>query len=684
AISPGLHPRTENHLAASPWFRLVGLDQLSTAVQDQNSPYLDFSNDELRALAAEALHLTRLDPPGDGEPAQEKTTSLPAGFGEPPLPPQIGRYRPLALVGRGGMGMVYRAYDPHLNREVVLKLIFLPDPAKGYEFQERFRREVQAAGQLNHPNIVTIYDVNLDHRPPFVVMELLTGGTLQDRLRSGPVPWPEALLLLRPLAEALAYAHRVGVIHRDVKPANVLFGGDGNVLKLVDFGLARWQSSEQITQSGLVVGTPAYMSPEQARGEPVDARTDIFALGVMLYEAMVGHNPLLKETLTSTLLEAISDHELDLSSLRERAPEPVIKLVGRAVARDRGLRYPTCEALLADLDRGLPDLTTIAMFPPGPRRSDVAAGPDIRQAGEIDLSAEVISVLRTMFKNFSRVAVETEFDRGFSGSHVLQVRLVETGDRPQLPAVVKIAPISLIHREMQAYRLWVENRLPNIARLDLDHTFMADGPLGGLSYALVGGGTFEVQSLFDYCQTADIDDVCWVLENRLFEILGQNWWLDNRLDRTFQMQADYDTLLPFNLLLKGAAATGPAPPHVIGPESDPAKISVQAGQPVQLQRFIITKIDPDRGHVTLNLPPVSVERPLRSYQVRLIDAPDISIYQVGHMLDLIQAEVVATRRDLLVRRVRQVLGDGLDLAVEQLNLSTGRATSPALNAPNPL
>ena len=203
---------------------------------------------------------------------------------------QVGHYQIRALVGRGAVGEVYRAYDPRLDREVALKRITLPDSVSYDQWRQRFRREVQAAARLNHPHIITVYDVDLESDPPYVVMEWLAGGTLKEWLQEHtPLPWSEALALLRPLGEALAYAHQAGIIHRDVKPANVMFVGDeARTLKLVDFGLARWETSSLVTQAGGVIGTPAYMSPEQARGEMVDARSDIFALGVILYEAIVG------------------------------------------------------------------------------------------------------------------------------------------------------------------------------------------------------------------------------------------------------------------------------------------------------------------------------------------------------------------------------------------------------------
>ncbi len=346
AISPSLHPDHENCLSYNPWFRLVGLDQLSDAVYQQTSRKLNFSEQELRTLVTDVLHLSRGDATPDVVTQDDGVLN------------QIGRYKILEQLGQGGMGTVYRAYDPDLDREVVVKLIISPTLTINDKWRERFRQEVQAASQLNDPHIVTIHDVGLDHEPPYVVMELLDGGTLEERLKQKSLTWQEGLTMSRLLAQALAYAHNAGVIHRDVKPANVMFTGDDlSTLKLVDFGLARRQGGEALTQAGDILGTPIYMSPEQALGEAVDQRTDIFALGIILFEALAGYNPLDKGSTILTLNEASSDSQIDTSSLVGKVPPAVIELIQRATAKDRDLRYQTGEELLADLDRCVDNLT---------------------------------------------------------------------------------------------------------------------------------------------------------------------------------------------------------------------------------------------------------------------------------------------------------------------------------------
>lgn len=602
-------------------------------------------------------------------------------------PYQVDRYRILKLLGQGGMGKVYRAYDPDLDREVVLKFISLLDSGIDDEGRDRFLQEVRMAGSLNHPHIVTIYDVVLERESPYVVMEFLRGGNLKERLKQKLLSWQEAFTLLQPLVEALAYAHRAGIIHRDVKPENVMFAGnEANTLKLVDFGLARRQGGKGLTQLGAVIGTPAYMSPEQARGEIVDGRTDIFALGIILVEAMTGHNPLYKGSPFSTVLELASDQQLDLALLNDIVPPPVIRLIKKAIAKNRNERYSSCEILLSDIINCLGDQVESPKIPfsSPPLTGRLTRGPRLRVAGDIHLTAEVETVLRTMFSQFSQVAIEGEFGQGFSGSHVFRVRLVERGGRTQLPAVIKIAPIGLIQEEWRAYHTWVENTLPNIARIDGSPTFPPHSLWGGLRYVLVGGGTFTVKSLHEYYQEASLDDLLWILEDRLFQIMGQNWWWDNRTDRTFQMQTDYDTLLPINLLVRPAKILDKGNVYSVEISNISTLPTIAIGDQIKLKGFMITKVDPKQQQVTLNFPLEPAERPSISYRIRLVDVPDISHYRVGNIIDVIQGKVVATRHNLLINMVRQVLGETVDLSAERLPWPTHQTGSFPVSLPNPL
>jgi serine/threonine protein kinase len=217
---------------------------------------------------------------------------------------QLGSHEITSLLGKGGMGEVYRARDTKLKREVAIKILpeeFLRDPDR----VSRFQREAEVLASLNHPNIAAIYNVEEASAARYLVLELVEGETLADRLRRGPIPADEALRIAKNICEALEAAHEKGIIHRDLKPGNVKVTPDGNV-KVLDFGLAKAMEREQAptafsnsptmlsmaaTNVGLILGTAAYMSPEQARGERIDSRSDVFSFGCVLYEMLTGPSP---------------------------------------------------------------------------------------------------------------------------------------------------------------------------------------------------------------------------------------------------------------------------------------------------------------------------------------------------------------------------------------------------------
>ena len=306
------------------------------------------------------------------------------------------------------------------------------------------------------------------------------------------------------------------------------------------------------------------------------------------------------------------------------------------------------------------------------------SGPDIRVAGNIDLTDEIKSVLQEMFSQREQIVVEAEFGRGFSGSRAFRVRSFEAGGKAHLPAVVKIAPIGTIRAEWEAYREWVEDTLPNIARLEVEPIFPEGSLWGGLHYALVGSGTFPVESLHDYYRVAHADDVSWVLESRLFGIMAPHWWLDNRANRAYQMQADYDILLPVNLLIKPDNAPGAKQARVIEVGQNVFPPTVAAGERVDLRGFVVTKVDLRQQRLTLNLPEVREGWLRGSYRIRIVEVPEIDRYQVGQVLNSFVGVVEATRHDKLMELAAQSLGPTVDLSAERLIFSN------KLNLPNPL
>src|SRR5215469_13792011 len=271
----------------------------------------------------------------------------------------ISHYRVLSVLGEGGMGIVYEAEDTRLGRHVALKL--LPDhlPRDPTAFQ-RLQREARAACRLNHPNICTIYEIEEDEGQPVIVMELLEGESLKVRLGGGrQIPLAEALDLGIQLADALEAAHTLGIIHRDIKPANIFLTRHGSP-KVLDFGLAKLaagaqfgehgaaaldEMEESLTTVGAILGTASYMSPEQARGEPLDTRTDIFSLGVVLYLMTTGEQPFQRKNRVLTLDAILNSQPKLPSDLNPALPVELDTIVAKALAKDHEQRYQTAGEL---------------------------------------------------------------------------------------------------------------------------------------------------------------------------------------------------------------------------------------------------------------------------------------------------------------------------------------------------
>ncbi|MGH9044680.1 MAG: Stk1 family PASTA domain-containing Ser/Thr kinase [Acidimicrobiales bacterium] len=261
------------------------------------------------------------------------------------------RYELTHLVARGGMAEVYRARDRFLDRTVALKVLF-PELSVDRAFVERFRREAQSAARLSHPNIVPVFDWGEDSGSYFIVMEYVDGRPLSAVLReTGPIEPSRAAEITSQVAAALASAHRHGVVHRDVKPGNVLITDDGEV-KVTDFGIARAVNTEEsLTQTGAVMGTATYFSPEQAEGIGVDARTDIYSLGVVLFEMLTGRPPFLGDTPVSVASKHVREVAPKPTEILETVPPGLEAVVMKAMAKSPDLRYGDAEEMRADLER---------------------------------------------------------------------------------------------------------------------------------------------------------------------------------------------------------------------------------------------------------------------------------------------------------------------------------------------
>ena len=259
------------------------------------------------------------------------------------------RYVIKRKLGSGGMADVYLAEDQELGRRVALKLLNDRHAADD-QFVERFRREAQSAAGLNHPNIVSIFDRGRAEGTYYIAMEYLDGRTLKELLvRNGPTPVPIAIDYARQILGALSFAHRNGIIHRDIKPHNIVVGGDGR-LKVTDFGIAR-SGASQMTEAGSIVGTAQYLSPEQARGAPVDPRSDLYSLGIVLYEMLTGNVPFTGDTPVEIAMKHLSQIPEPPSKLRPEVPHDLDAVVMRALAKEPDQRYGSTEEMDADLAR---------------------------------------------------------------------------------------------------------------------------------------------------------------------------------------------------------------------------------------------------------------------------------------------------------------------------------------------
>ena len=266
-----------------------------------------------------------------------------------------GRYEVEELVGHGGMSSVYKARDALLERHVALKILH-EEYSNDEDFVERFKREARSVAQLQHPNIVTVIDRGEEDGRQFIVFEYVKGENLKEHVvRKGRLDVREALEIADEVARGLAFAHGQGLIHRDVKPQNVLLNGDGRA-KVTDFGIARTLDVDGMTQTGTILGTSNYIAPEQASGQPVDAHSDVYALGAVLYELLAGEVPFPGESFVAVAMKHMHEPAPNLLDVRRDVPLRVAAAVDRALEKDPKQRFPTMEAFAAELEACLAEL----------------------------------------------------------------------------------------------------------------------------------------------------------------------------------------------------------------------------------------------------------------------------------------------------------------------------------------
>jgi len=265
--------------------------------------------------------------------------------------PTLGRYEIVGELGRGAMGVVYQGVDPKIHRTVAIKTVNLSqfDEDSVKEIKDRFFREAESAGLLTHPNIVTIYDCGEEHDLAYIAMEYLDGKDLEKYTDANHLlPMRDTMEIIARVAEALDYAHGKNIVHRDIKPANIMRLTDTNDIKVTDFGIARITSSSE-TKTGVVLGTPSYMSPEQVSGRKVDGRSDIFSLGVVLFELLTGHKPFAAEDLTSLMFKIAKERHRSLREMNPKIPAVVEKIIDKALEKDLPKRYQRASQMASHL-----------------------------------------------------------------------------------------------------------------------------------------------------------------------------------------------------------------------------------------------------------------------------------------------------------------------------------------------
>jgi eukaryotic-like serine/threonine-protein kinase len=276
---------------------------------------------------------------GGGGRTNASTLMLEGGAVEKPM---LGRYQVEKELGKGAMGVVYLGKDPKIGRVVAIKTMALSqefEPDELEDVKQRFFREAETAGRLNHPNIVTIYDAGEEHDLAYIAMEFLKGKDLVPQTKPGALlPLPKTLSVIARVAEALSYAHLQSVVHRDIKPANIMYDPQTDSVKVTDFGIARITDSSK-TKTGMVLGTPSYMSPEQLAGKKIDGQSDLFSLGVTLYQLSCGSLPFQGDSMTQLMYKIANEPPIDILSVNPALPECVVEIINKALAKNVADRY---------------------------------------------------------------------------------------------------------------------------------------------------------------------------------------------------------------------------------------------------------------------------------------------------------------------------------------------------------
>ncbi len=319
--------------------------------------------------------------------------------------PMLGRYQVEKELGKGAMGIVYLGKDPKIGRVVAIKTMALSQEFEGGDLddaRERFFREAETAGRLQHQNIVTIFDAGEEHDLAYIAMEFIKGKDLADSVKEHPLPIDRVLSIVARVADALSYAHRQGVVHRDIKPANIMCDLDADTVKVTDFGIARITDSSK-TKTGVILGTPSYMSPEQVAGEKIDGRSDLFSLGVMLYQLLTGELPFQADSIARLMYRIANEPAPDIRTIKPELPKKLALIVAFALNKQAEARYQDGEKFAVDLRAVMAELARIPGGAPAPR-SEPAPAP-------IPAPAPAAAPSSQAFEKTARIDNPTAFDK---------------------------------------------------------------------------------------------------------------------------------------------------------------------------------------------------------------------------------------------------------------------------------
>lgn len=338
--------------------------------------------------------------------------------GAPPGSFLLGRYEVQERLGSGAMGMVYRGHDPVLDRTVAIKTIALDMPKEDRkDYEGRFYQEARAAGGLSHPNLVAIHDIGKTERLAYMVMEYVQGKELRELLlEHSPFSPEDAVRICGQVADGLHYAHARGVIHRDIKPTNIIVTPEG-LAKIADFGIARIRSSELKTMAGVVLGSPRYMSPEQVIGGHLDGRTDIFSLGIVLYELLTGRPPFQADTVQGVMYQALNAKPVPPSGINPAVPRILDFVVAKAIAKEVSHRYRTAADFATDMREAM-GLPVVTVRPVGSARAPAAPPPPAPEPSPIDATPATVVLPESM-----AVAVSGAFDSRAATSRLLALSM---------------------------------------------------------------------------------------------------------------------------------------------------------------------------------------------------------------------------------------------------------------------